>query len=163
MIAYLVYILGEEKIEIVSESQKVRQFLGTLIKSYYPDMRMVIGQLQTACVGGRLDVDEVVINNKEIVHNTLSHFLNLVNSTNTPLQTYNNEILSFGNNGNLSELCSVMGLATGILNFIIDNCNASSDDLMALIEYIYKIEHSVDQETMMFGFMLKVKSMNLQL
>ena len=56
-----------------------------------------------------------------------------------------------------------MGLATGILNFIIDNCNASSDDLMALIEYIYKIEHSVDQETMMFGFMLKVKSMNLQL
>ena len=166
MITNLVYILGEEKIEIVSESQKVRQFLGTLIKSYYPDMRMVIGQLQTACVGGKLDVDEVVINNKEIVHNTLSHFLNLVNSTNTPLElrkTYNNEILSFGNNGNLSELCSVMGLATGILNFIIDNCNASSDDLMALIEYIYKIEHSVDQETMMFGFMLKVKSMNLQL
>lgn len=166
MITNLVYILGEEKIEIVSESQKVRQFLGTLIKSYYPDMRMVIGQLQTACVGGRLDVDEVVINNKEIVHNTISHFLNLVNSTNTPLElrkTYNNEILSFGNNGNLSELCSVMGLATGILNFIIDNCNASSDDLMALIEYIYKIEHSVDQETMMFGFMLKVKSMNLQL
>ena len=165
MITNLVYILGEEKIEIVSESQKVRQFLGTLIKSYYPDMRMVIGQLQTACVGGRLDVDEVVINNKEIVHNTLSNFLNLVNSTNTPLElrkTYNNEILSFGNNGNLSELCSVMGLATGILNFIIDNCNASSDDLMELIEYIYKIEHSVDQETMMFGFMLKVKSMNLQ-
>ena len=166
MITNLVYILGVEKIEIVSEAPKVRQFLGTLIKSYYPDMRMVIGQLQTACVGGRLDVDEVVINNKEIVHNTLSNFLNLVNSTNTPLElrkTYNNEILSFGNNGNLSELCSVMGLATGILNFIIDNCNASSDDLMALIEYIYKIEHSVDQETMMFGFMLKVKSMNLKL
>ena len=166
MITNLVYILGEEKIEIVSESQKVRQFLGTLIKSYYPDMRMVIGQLQTACVGGKLDVDEIVINNKEIVHNTLSHFLNLVNSTNTPLElrkTYNNEIMSFGNNGNLSELCSVIGLATGILNFIIDNCNASSDDLMALIEYIYKIEHSVDQETMMFGFMLKVKSMNLKL
>lgn len=166
MITNLVYILGEEKIEIVSEAPKVKQFLGTLIKSYYPDMRMVIGQLQTACVGGKLDVDEVVINNKEIVHNTISQFLNLVNTTQTPLElrkAYNNEILSFGNNGNLAELCSVMGLATGILNFIIENCNASTEDLMSLIEYIYKIESVVDQETQFFGFLLKVKSMNLQL
>lgn len=166
MITNLVYILGEEKIEIVSEAPKVKQFLGTLIKSYYPDMRMVIGQLQTACVGGKLDVDEVVINNKEIVHNTISQFLNLVNTTQTPLElrkAYNNEILSFGNNGNLAELCSVMGLATGILNFIIENCNASTEDLMSLIEYIYKIENVVDQETQFFGFLLKVKSMNLQL
>ena len=164
MITNLVYILGEEKIEIVSESQKVRQFLGTLIKSYYPDMRMVIGQLQTACVGGKLDVDEVVIDNKDIVRTTLSQFLMMINSSGTPLElrkAYNNEVLSFGNNGNLASLCSPYGLAQGLFNHIVDNFNANTEDLMELVEYMYRIEKSIDQETMLFGFLLKVKSMNL--
>ena len=164
MINNLIYILSEEKVEIVSEATKVKQFLGSLIKSFYPDMRLVIGQLQTACICGKLDVDEVVIDNKDIVRTTLSQFLIMINSSGTPLElrkAYNNEVLSFGNNGNLASLCSPYGLAQGLFNHIVDNFNASTEDLMALVEYMYKIEHSIDGETMLFGFLLKVKSMNL--
>lgn len=164
MINNLIYILGEEKIEIVSEATKVKQFLGSLIKSFYPDMRLVIGQLQTACICGKLDVDEVVIDNKDIVRTTLSQFLVMINSSGTPLElrkAYNNEVLSFGNNGNLANLCSPYGLAQGLFNHIVDNFNANTEDLMELVEYMHRIEKSIDQETMLFGFLLKVKSMNL--
>ena len=163
MISNLLYILGEENIEIVSEPTKTKQFLGSLIKSYYPDMRSVIGQLQAACVGGKLDVESIAINNKEAIKNAISEFLTLVKSSATPLEmrkAYNNQILAFGNDGNLSKLCSPLGLAEEILNYIIENANASCEDLMALVEYIYKIEHSVDGETQFFGFLLKLKSMN---
>ena len=164
MISNLLYILGEENIEIVSEAGKTKQFLGSLIKSYYPDMRSVVGQLQAACVGGKLDVESIAINNKEAIKNAISEFLALVKGSRTPLEmrkAYNNEILAFGNNGNLSKLCSPLGLAEEILNYIIENHNASMEDLMALVEYIYKIEHSVDGETQFFGFLLKVKSMTI--
>lgn len=164
MISNLLYILSEENIEIVSEASKTKQFLGSLIKSYYPDMRSVVGQLQAACVGGKLDVESIAINNKEAIKNAISEFLALVKSSGTPLEmrkAYNNQILAFGNNGNLSKLCSPLGLAEEILNYIIENHNASMEDLMALVEYIYKIERSVDGETQFFGFLLKVKSMAL--
>ena len=164
MINNLIYILSEEKVEIVSEATKVKQFLGSLIKSFYPDMRLVISQLQTACICGKLDVDEVVIDSKDIVRTTLSQFLMMINSSGTPLElrkAYNNEVLSFGNNGNLARLCSPYGLAQGLFNHIVDNFNANTEDLMELVEYMYKIEHSIDGETMLFGFLLKVKSMNL--
>ena len=167
MISNLLYILGEENIEIVSEPTKTKQFLGSLIKSYYPDMRSVVGQLQAACVGGKLDVESISINNKEAIKNAISGFLALVKSSGTPLEmrkAYNNQILAFGNDGNLSKLCSPLGLAEEILNYIIENANvfhATCDDLMALVEYIYKIEHSVDGETQFFGFLLKIKTMNL--
>lgn len=165
MITNLVYIMGQENVEIVSEASKVKQFLGTLIKSYYPDMRMVIGQLQTACIGGKLDVDEVVIDNKDVVNTTLAQFMSIISGTDTPLalrKAYNNEVLSFGNNGRLSELTSPYGLASGMFDYIVENYDASTEDLMALVDYLYKIEHSVDQETMLFGFLLKVKTMNLK-
>lgn len=165
MIANLVRILGEENIELVSESQKVKQFLGTLIKSYYPDMRMVIGQLQAACVGGKLDVDEIVIDNKDVVKNTLDVLLQEIKRADTPLnmrKAYNNQVISFGNNGRLSELCSPYGLARAVFNHLIDNFNPGCEDLMDLAEGLYKIEHSVDAESQLFGFLLKVKSMNLR-
>ena len=164
MISNLLYILGEENVEIVSEAGKTKQFLGSLIKSYYPDMRSVVGQLQAACVGGKLDVESIAINNKEAIKNAISEFLALVKGSRTPLEmrkAYNNQILAFGNNGNLSKLCSPLGLAEEILNYIIENHNASCEDLMALVEYIYKIEHSVDGEVQFFGFLLKVKGMPL--
>ena len=164
MISNLLYIMGEENIEVVSEATKTKQFLGSLIKSYYPDMRSVVGQLQSACVGGKLDVESIAINNKEAIKTALSEFLALVKSSGTPLEmrkAYNNQILSFGNDGNLSKLCSPLGLAEEILNYIIENANASCEDLMALVEYIYKIEHSVDGETQLFGFLLKLKTMVL--
>lgn len=165
MIANLVRILGEENIELVSESQKVKQFLGTLIKSYYPDMRMVIGQLQAACVGGKLDVDEIVIDNKDVVKNTLDVLLQEIKRADTPLnmrKAYNNQVISFGNNGRLSELCSPYGLARAMFNHLIDNFNPGCEDLMELAEGLYKIEHSVDAESQLFGFLLKVKSMGLK-
>ena len=164
MISNLLYILGEENIEIVSEATKTKQFLGSLIKSYYPDMRSVVGQLQAACVGGTLDVESITINNKEAIKNAISEFLALVKSSGTPLEmrkAYNNQILAFGNNGNLSKLCSPLGLAEEILNYLIDNYNIDPEDLMVLVEYIYRIEHSVDGETQFFGFLLKVKTLNL--
>ena len=164
MIANLVRILGEENIELVSESQKVKQFLGTLIKSYYPDMRMVIGQLQAACVGGKLDVDEIVIDNKDVVKNTLDVLLQEIKRADTPLnmrKAYNNQVISFGNNGRLSELCSPYGLARAIFNHLIDNFNPGCEDLMELAEGLYKIEHSVDAESQLFGFLLKVKTMKM--
>lgn len=164
MISNLLYILGEENVEIVSEAGKTKQFLGSLIKSYYPDMRSVVGQLQAACVGGKLDVESIAINNKEAIKNAISEFLALVKGSRTPLEmrkAYNNQILAFGNNGNLSKLCSPLGLAEEILNYIIENHNANMEDLMALVEYIYKIEHSVDGEVQFFGFLLKVKGMPL--
>ena len=164
MISNLLYILGEENIEVVSEAGKTKQFLGSLIKSYYPDMRSVVGQLQAACVGGKLDVESIAINNKEAIKNAISEFLTLVKSSGTPLEmrkAYNNQILAFGNSGSLSKLCSPLGLAEEILNYIVENANATCEDLMALVEYIYKIERSVDGETQFFGFLLKVKSMSL--
>lgn len=164
MISNLLYIMGQENVEIVSEPAKTKQFLGNLIKAYYPDMRAVVGQLQAACVGGKLDVDEVMIDHKEAIKIALSNFLNVVNSSDTPLNTrkaYNNAVLSFGNNGALSSLCSPYGLASALFNYIVDNFNASTEDLMDLVERLYKIEHSVDQETMLFGFLLKVKTMKL--
>ena len=164
MINHLLYIIGKENIQIESEASKVKQFLGQLIKSGYPDLRLVIGQLQAACVGGKLDVDSITINNKEAIKNAISEFLALVKSSGTPLEmrkAYNNQILAFGNNGNLSKLCSPLGLAEEILNYIIENCNATCEDLMALVEYIFKIEHSVDGETQFFGFLLKLKTMAL--
>lgn len=163
MISNLLYILGEENIEIVSEATKTKQFLGSLIKSYYPDMRSVVGQLQAACVGGTLDVENITINNKEAIKNAISEFLALVKSSGTPLEmrkAYNNQILAFGNNGSLSKLCSPLGLAEEILNYLIENYNADPEDLMVLVEYIYKIEHSVDGETQFFGFLLKVKTID---
>ena len=48
MISNLLYIIGQENVEIVSEPAKTKQFLGNLIKSYYPDMRAVVGFLQSA-------------------------------------------------------------------------------------------------------------------
>ena len=164
MISNLLYILSEENIEITSEAGKTKQFLGSLIKSYYPDMRSVVGQLQAACVGGKLDVESIAINNKEAIKNAISEFLALVKSSGTPLEmrkAYNNQILAFGNNGNLSKLCSPLGLAEEILNYIVENANATCEDLMALVEYIYKIEHSVDGETQFFGFLLKLKTMKV--
>jgi hypothetical protein len=157
--------MGEEGIEITSETTKTKQFLGNLIKAYYPDMRAVVGQLQSACVGGKLDVDEIVIDNKEIVKSALDGFLDSINKADTPLnmrKAYNNEVLSFGNTGGLSELTSPYGLASKLFSHIIDNFNASTEDLMALVEYLYKIEHSIDGETQLFGFLLKVKSMGLK-
>lgn len=165
MISNLVYIMGQENVEIVSETTKTKQFLGNLIKAYYPDMRAVVGFLQSACVSGKLDVDEVVIDNKEAIRLALVNFLGVVNSSDTPLnlrKSYNNAVLSFGNNGALACLCSPYGLASALFNYIIDNFNASTEDLMALVEYLYKIEHSIDGETQLFGFLLKVKSMGLK-
>ena len=165
MISNLIYIMGEEGVEIVSETTKTKQFLGNLIKAYYPDMRAVVGFLQSSCVSGKLDVDEVLIDNKEAVRLALSNFLDVVNRADTPLnlrKAYNNSILSFGNNGALSCLCSPYGLASALFNHIVDNFNASTEDLMALVEHLYKIEHSVDQETMLFGYLLKVKTMGLK-
>jgi hypothetical protein len=52
-------------------------------------------------------------------------------------------------------------LAEEIFNYLVENCNPSCEDLMALVEYIYKIEHSVDGETQFFGFLLKLKTMAL--
>ena len=163
MISNLLYILGEENIEIVSDATKTKQFLGSLIKSYYPDMRSVVGQLQAACVGGKLDVENITVNNKDAIKDAVGHFLSLVKGTGTPLEmrkAYNNEILSFGNNGNLSKLCSPLGLAEEIFNYLVDNYNIPAEDLMSLVEYIYKIERSVDGETQFFGFLLKVKTIN---
>lgn len=165
MISNLIYIMGEEGVEIVSETTKTKQFLGNLIKAYYPDMRAVVGFLQSSCVSGKLDVDEVLIDNKEAVRLALSNFLDVVNGADTPLnlrKAYNNSILSFGNNGALSCLCSPYGLASALFNHIIDNFNASTEDLMALVEHLYKIEHCVDQETQLFGYLLKIKSMGLK-
>ena len=165
MISNLLYIIGQENVEIASEPQKTRQFLGNLIKAYYPDMRAVVGFLQSSCVDGRLDVDEVTIENKEAIRLALANFLLVVNSSDTPLnmrKAYNNSVLSFGNNGALSELCSPYGLAKGLLDYIIDNCSPATEDLMDLVERLYKIEHSVDAETQLFGFLLKVKSMGLK-
>ena len=165
MISNLIYIMGQENVEIASEPQKTRQFLGNLIKAYYPDMRAVVGFLQSSCVDGRLDVDEVTIENKEAIRLALANFLLVVNSSDTPLnmrKAYNNSVLSFGNNGALSELCSPYGLAKGLLDYIIDNCSPATEDLMDLVERLYKIEHSVDAETQLFGFLLKVKSMGLK-
>lgn len=163
MISNLLYILGEENIEIVSEATKTKQFLGSLIKSYYPDMRSVVGQLQAACVGGKLDVESIAINNKEAIKNALTQFLNVVKRSDTPLnmrKAYNNEVISFGNNGNLAKLCSPYGLAEEIFNHLVDNYNIPCEDLMDLVERLYEIEHSVDAETQLFGFLLKVKTLN---
>jgi DNA polymerase III delta prime subunit len=165
MIANLLYIIGNENIEIVSDATKTKQFLGKLIKEHYPDMRAVIGLLQTACVGGKLDVDDIVIDNRELMKETMARFLELINNSETPLimrKAYNNEVLSFGNNGKLSKLCTPYGLGVELFNHIIDTFNPNVDDLMELVEYLYKIEHSVDQETQLFGFLLKIKSMNLK-
>ena len=164
MINHLLYIISSENIQINSEPTKVKQFLGQLIKSGYPDLRLVIGQLQAACVGGKLDVENIAINNKEAIKNALTQFLGLVKSSGTPLEmrkAYNNEILAFGNDGNLSKLCSPLGLAEELFNYLVENCNANIDDLMCLVEYLYKIERSVDGETQLFGFLLKLKSMNI--
>lgn len=165
MISNLLYILGQENVKITSEPAKTKQFLGNLIKSYYPDMRAVVGFLQSACVSGTLDIDEVLIDNKEAIRLALVNFLNIINESDTPLnmrKAYNNAVLSFGNNGALAGLCSPYGLASALFNHIVDNFNASTDDLMALVEQLYKIEHSVDQETMLFGLLLKVKTMGLK-
>lgn len=165
MINNLLYIIGEEKIQIVSKPTEVKKFLGNLIKSYFPDMRMVIGYLQQACSGGKLDVDSIVTDNKELIKATIGNFINLIISAETPLdmrKTYNNQVLSFGNNGGLSELMTPYGLAKNVFDYIVDNFNASTQDLIDLVEYLYKIDKCVDQETMLFGFLLKVKSMNLK-
>lgn len=164
MISNLLYIMGEEKVEIVSEAAKVKQFLGNLIKSYYPDMRAAVGFLQAACVSGKLDIEEVVIDNKEALRLALSNFLVIINGSDTPLnlrKAYNNAVLSFGNNGALASLCSPYGLASAVFNYIVDCFNASVEDLMFLVDCLYKIEHSVDQESQLFGFLLKVKTMKM--
>ena len=161
MISNLLYIMGEENIEIASEATKTKQFLGSLIKSYYPDMRSVVGQLQAACVGGKLDVDSISINNKEAIKTALTQFLNIIKGSDTPLnmrKAYNNEVISFGNNGNLAKLCNPYGLAEEVFNHLVDNYNIPSEDLIDLVERLYKIEHSVDGETQLFGFLLKVKT-----
>lgn len=165
MISNLLYIMEQEKVKIASEPQKTRQFLGNLIKAYYPDMRAVVGFLQSSCVNGTLNVDEMVVQNKEAIKSALTNFLFVVNSSDTPLnmrKAYNNAVLSFGNNGALAKLCSPYGLAKELLDYIIDNCTATVEDLMDLVERLYKIEHSVDAESQLFGFLLKVKSMNLK-
>ena len=162
MISNLVRIMGEENIQVVGDAAKTRQFLGSLIKSYYPDMRMVIGQLQTACVGGRLNVDETVIDNKEVIENTLAQFIETIKAAATPLETrkaYNNEVLTFGSNGNLARLCTPYGLASAMFSHIVDKFNVPVEDLMELVDRLYKIEHSVDAETQLFGFLLKVKTL----
>ena len=163
MITNLLYILGEENIEIVSEAAKTKQFLGRLIKSYYPDMRSVVGQLQAACVGGKLDVESIAINNKEAVKSAIAKFLNLVKGSDTPLglrKAYNNEVIAFGNDGNLAKLCNPYGLAEAIFDHLVDNYNIPSADLLDLVERLYRIEHSIDGETQLFGFLLKVKSLD---
>ena len=165
MISNLLYILGQENVNIASEPAKTKQFLGNLIKSYYPDMRAVVGFLQSACVSGTLDIDEVLIDNKEAIRLALVNFLEIVNSSDTPLnlrKAYNNAVLSFGNNGALASLCSPYGLASSLFNFIIDTKNVGTEDLMDLVERLYKIEHSIDQETQLFGFLLKVKTLDLK-
>ena len=165
MISNLLYILGQENVKITSEPVKTRQFLGNLIKSYYPDMRAVVGFLQSACVSGTLDIDEVLIDNKEAIRLALSNFLEIVENSDTPLnmrKAYNNAVLSFGNNGALAGLCSPYGLASSLFNFIIDTKNVGTEDLMDLVERLYKIEHSIDQETQLFGFLLKVKTLDLK-
>ena len=165
MISNLLYILGEENIEIVSEPQKTKQFLGGLIKSYYPDMRAVLGQLQSACIGGKLDVNELTLDNKAIIKNTMANFMEMICNASTPLElrkAYNNEVISLGNNGALAELCSPYGFAKHILDYIIENYNPQIPDLMELVDHLYRIEHSIDTETMLFGFLLKVKSLGLK-
>jgi DNA polymerase III delta prime subunit len=163
MISNLLYILGEENIEIVSEPQKTKQFLGKLIKSYYPDMRSVVGQLQAACVGGKLDVESISTNNKEAIKSSLARFLSIIKGSDTPLnmrKAYNNEVISFGNNGNLAKLCTPYGLAEEIFNHLVENYNIPVEDLMDLVERLYKIEHSIDAETQLFGYLLKIKNIN---
>lgn len=165
MINNLLYIIGEEKVQIVSQASEVKKFLGKLIKSYFPDMRMVIGYLQQACSGGKLDVDSIVIEHKELIRTTIGNFIELVNNSETPIdlrKSYNNQVLSFGNNGGLSDLMTPYGLAKNVFDYIVDNFNASTQDLIDLVEYLYKIDKCVDQETMLFGFLLKVKSMGLR-
>jgi hypothetical protein len=147
---------------VVGDAAKTRQFLGSLIKSYYPDMRMVIGQLQTACVGGRLNVDETVVDDREVIENNISQFMDALKAAATPLEmrkTYNNEVLRFGGNGNLARLCTPYGLAEAVFSHIVDKFNAPVEDLMELVDRLYKIEHSVDAETQLFGFLLKVKTL----
>lgn len=165
MISNLLYILGQENVKITSEPTKTRHFLGNLIKSYYPDMRAVVGFLQSACVSGTLDIDEVLIDSKEAIRLALANFLEIVETSDTPLnmrKAYNNAVLSFGNNGALASLCSPYGLASGLFNFIVDTKNVPAEDLMDLVERLYKIEHSIDQETMLFGFLLKIKTLDLK-
>ena len=163
MISNLLYILGEENIEIVSEATKTKKFLGSLIKSYYPDMRAVVGQLQAACIGGKMDVESITINNKEAIRNALTQFLNVVKGSDTPLglrKAYNNEVIAFGNDGNLTKLCNPYGLAEAIFDHLVDNYNIPSAELLDLVERLYRIEHSIDGETQLFGFLLKVKSLD---
>lgn len=165
MINNLLYIMGEEKIQIVSNPSDVKKFLGKLIKSYFPDMRMVIGYLQQACSGRKLDVDAIVMDHKELIHTTIGNFIDLILSSPTPLdmrKNYNNQVLSFGNNGGLSDLMTPYGLAKNVFDYIVDNFNTSNQDLIDLVEYLYKIDKCVDKETMLFGFLLKVKSMGLK-
>ena len=163
MISNLLYIMGEENVEIVSEPAKTKQFLGSLIKSYYPDMRSVVGQLQAACVGGKLDVESIAINNKEAIKGAMAQLLTSVKGSATPLEmrkAYNNEVLAFGNNGNLAKLCNPYGLAEEVFNYLVDNFDIPTEDLMDLVDRLYKIEHSVDAETQLFGFLLKVKTLD---
>ena len=51
-------------------------------------------------------------------------------------------------------------VAEEIFNHLVDNYNIPCEDLMDLVERLYKIEHSVDAETQLFGFLLKVKTLN---
>ena len=165
MINHLLYIIGSENIQIQSEASKVKHFLGQLIKSGYPDLRLVIGQLQSACVGGKLDVESITTNNKEAIKSALVRFINAVKNADTPLnmrKAYNNEVIMFGNDGNLAKLCSPYGLAEEVFNHLVDNYNLPCEDLLDLVERLYKIENSVDAETQLFGFLLKVKTLDLK-
>ena len=53
-------------------------------------------------------------------------------------------------------------LAEEVFNHLVNNYNIPCEDLMDLVERLYKIEHSIDQETQLFGFLLKVKSLDLK-
>ena len=122
----------------------------------------MIGQLQSACVGGKLDVESITTNNKEAIKSALVRFINAVKNADTPLnmrKAYNNEVIMFGNDGNLAKLCSPYGLAEEIFNHLVDNYNVPCEDLLDLVEHLYKIENSVDAETQLFGFLLKLKTM----
>ena len=75
-------------------------------------------------------------------------------------KAYNNQVIQFGNDGNLAKLCNPYGLAEAVFDHLVENHNIPCEDLMDLVERLYKIEHSVDAETQLFGFLLKVKTLN---
>ena len=164
MVTRLIDILHKENIKIVNEPNKVKMFFGNLVRSCYPDMRMVIGKLQESCIGGELDINNIEVNSKVEIANAMSEMIEKINASVNPLEMrkqYNADVMAFSNSSGLASLCKPYEFAKAMFNHIVNTFNANADDLMALIDLMYRIENSADGETHLFGFLLKVKSMNL--